>query len=633
MLISYNWLQSFFAEKIPVPESIKTALENHIFEVEKTNNLANGDTILEIDVLPNRAGDCLSHLGVAREISAILNLDFKTKNSNEVLVDGGVNSAQVKVENNLCRRYMGRRVENVKVAPSPSWLVEKINSMGSKSINNLVDLTNFILFDIGQPMHIFDADKVSGAISVRLAKDGESMTTLDGKVLELSHEDLIIADEKNVLALAGVKGGKIAEVDNGTTNIIIESANFDPKMVRRSAARHGIRTDAVKRFENNLAPMFAELGMNSISLHILDLLPEAKFGPITDEYESPQVEKTINIDINYIQNRLGLKITDTDILDIFKRLLFKPQQTGSNIVVVVPLYRLDIDEPDTLVEEVGRLYGYDKIPSVLPNKNSYDNDSKNFLAAQKLREVLFGLGFSEIYGYTFSATGSVELANPLASDRPFLRTNLSNSIKEKIALNLKSVLFDTDTVAIFDIGTVFDDEKENINVAIGIGNTKSKFHTNNKTIDLVISKIKEVFLVDVSPFVIKGELETIIEFPLNLLSEVSNEVEINLHDFIKDSVAYEPVSLYPRIIRDIALFVPKDTIVDIVMETIKNKAGSWLTIGPVLFDEFTKEGDVKTSLAFRLVFQAKDKTLEDKEINQVMEEVSAELKNRGWEVR
>ncbi|MDQ5890016.1 MAG: phenylalanyl-tRNA synthetase beta chain, partial [Patescibacteria group bacterium] len=151
MLISYNWLQSFFSEKIPVPESIKTALENHIFEVEKTNNLASGDTILEIDVLPNRAGDCLSHLGVAREISAILNLDFKTKNSNEVLVDGGVTSAQVKVENNLCRRYMGRRVENVKVTPSPSWLVEKINSMGSKSINNLVDLTNFILFDIGQP--------------------------------------------------------------------------------------------------------------------------------------------------------------------------------------------------------------------------------------------------------------------------------------------------------------------------------------------------------------------------------------------------------------------------------------------------------------------------------------------------
>ncbi|MDQ5889922.1 MAG: Phenylalanine--tRNA ligase beta subunit, partial [Patescibacteria group bacterium] len=490
-----------------------------------------------------------------------------------------------------------------------------------------------ILFDIGQPMHIFDADKVTGAISVRLAKEGESMTTLDGKVLELSHEDLIIADEKNVLALAGVKGGKIAEVDDGTTNIIIESANFDPKMVRRSATSHGIRTDAVKRFENNLSPMFAGLGLNSISLHILDLLPEAKFGPITDEYESPQVEKTINIDIDYIQKRLGLKIADTDILDIFKRLLFKPQQTGSSIVVVVPLYRLDIDEPDTLVEEVGRLYGYDKIPSVLPNKNSYDNDSKNFLAAQKLREVLFGLGFSEIYGYTFSATGPVELANPLASDRPFLRTNLSNSIKEKIALNLKSVLFDTDTVAIFDIGTVFDDEKENINVAIGIGNTKSKFHTNNKTIDLVISKIKEVFLVDVSPFVIKGELETIMEFPLNLLSEVSNEVEINLHDFIKDSVAYEPVSLYPRIIRDIALFVPKDTVVDIVMETIKNKAGNWLTIGPVLFDEFTKEGDVKTSLAFRLVFQAKDKTLEDKEINEVMAGVYEELKNQGWEVR
>ncbi len=633
MLISYNWLQSFFVEKIPAPESIKTALENHVFEVEKTNNLTNGDTILEIDVLPNRAGDCLSHLGVAREISAILNLDFNTKNSNGVPVDVGVDNVEIKVESDLCRRYMGRRVENVKVSSSPSWLVEKINSMGGKSINNLVDLTNFILFDIGQPMHIFDADKVTGVISVRLAKDGESMTTLDGKVLELSPEDLIIADEKNVLALAGVKGGKIAEVDDDTTNIVIESANFDPKMVRHSANRQGIRTDAVKRFENNLASMFAEMGMNDLSVYILELLPEAKFGLVIDEYSAPQVEKTISIETGYIQNRLGLRIDNDDILDILKRLDFRPQKVDLNILVHVPLYRLDIDEPDTLVEEVGRLYGYDKIPSILLDKNSYDDDGDNFKISQKIREVLLVLGFSEIYGYTFSSTGFVELANPLASDRPFLRTNLSDFIKEKIGFNLKSVLFDTDSVAIFDIGTVFNEGKENINVAIGIGNTKSKFHTNNKNIDLVISKISEVFSVDVSLFVVRGELETVIEFPLNILSRALNQDDTNLVDFIKDNIAYEPVSSYPRIIRDIALFVPKETLIEIVSQIIKNKAGAWLTIGPILFDQFTKEGELKTSLAFRLVFQAKDKTLEDKEVNKVMEEVYIELKNQGWEVR
>ncbi len=633
MLISYNWLQAFFANPLPAPNVIKEAIENHIFEVENMTKLDNGDTIFELDVLPNRASDCLSHLGIAKEVSAILSLSLLEFKSETIVASPSVQEVEVAVKTDACQRYMSRRLEGVKIDKSPLWLTEKIKIMGGKSINNIVDLTNFILFDLGQPMHVFDADKVEGQIIIRQAEDGETMVTLDGKELTLTTEDVVIADSKGVLALAGVKGGQKAEVSGETKNIIVEAANFKPGITRRSAARHNLRTDAVKRFENNLSTEMAEVGLEKFTQLVKTEIPTAKISSVTDVYSHKPQEITINITPEFITSKLGLEIDRKDVVSILKRLHLEVKDTSNELVVTIPFNRPDLGQKEDLVEEVGRLYGYDKIISVLPNKNIYGQDDIIFRVAQKLRQVLLEAGFNEIYDYTFVASGEVELANPLAADNPFLKTNLTTSFLDKINFNLKHLVFDHEAVAMFNIGTVFTAGAESKNIVIGVSCSKPKFHKNNQQVEEVIDKIETIFGVNLKKFINRADTYTVIEFPLSVLTASQKDFEYDLQDFLKSEVKYKPISVYPRIIRDVAVFVPAGTKPEDVRDNIKQVAGEILVEDPILFDEFTKEGDSRTSLAFRLIFQKSDRTLVDSEVNDIMSSVHLELENRGYEVR
>jgi len=233
MKISYNWLQTYIEEKLPEPEVLAEKIIFGAFEVEEQEKLATGDTVFEIKVLPDRAHDCLSHYGIAREVCGLLGLTLKPlvfKNHESVESD-----VQVSIETDMCRRYIGRKVFDVKIGPSPAWLVERLESIGQRSINNIVDATNYIMFGLGQPIHAFDYDKVfDGKIIIRNAHEGEQITTLDGKEITLSITDAVIADQEKALAIAGVKGGNAAEVTTETKNIIIEVANFDPVSVRKT---------------------------------------------------------------------------------------------------------------------------------------------------------------------------------------------------------------------------------------------------------------------------------------------------------------------------------------------------------------------------------------------------------------
>lgn len=633
MLISYNWLQTFFAGSLPTPRVIKEVIENHIFEVENMVELDNGDTIFELDVLPNRASDCLSHLGIAREVSAILSLPLLELKFDLITESSSAKEVGVEVKTDACQRYMGRRLEGVKIEKSPLWLSGKIKIMGGKSINNLVDLTNFVLFDLGQPMHVFDADKVEGQIVVRQAKNGESMVTLDGKELTLTTEDVVIADSKGVLALAGVKGGQKAEVVSETKNIIVEAANFKPAVTRRSATRHNLRTDAVKRFENNLSAEMAEMGLEKFTLLVKTEMPTAKISSVTDVYSNKPEAVTINITPEFITSKLGLEIAREDIISIFKRLHLEVEDAGGELIVTIPFNRPDLDQRETLVEEVGRLYGYDKITSVLPNKNSFGQDDASFRVAQKLRQVLLEAGFNEIYDYTFVASGEVELANPLTVDNPFLKTNLTASFLDKLDFNLKYLVFDYEAVAMFNIGTVFTANDESKNIVIGVGHSKPKFHKNNQQVEEVVDKMESIFGVNLKQLINKTDTYTVIEFPLTTLTAELRDFEYDLEDFLKSEVKYKPISVYPRIIRDVAVFVPAGTKQEVVRDSIKQTAGELLTEAPILFDEFTKEGENRTSLAFRLIFQKSDRTLIDSEVNDIMSRVHLELENKGYEVR
>ncbi|MBI5005068.1 MAG: C40 family peptidase [Candidatus Lloydbacteria bacterium] len=339
MTISYNWLQSFFNEKLPAPEKVAELLTMHAFEVESFEKKG-GDTIFEIDILPNRAHDCLSHRGVAKELGALLKLNFKFQISN-VSSESQIlkNNITIKIEDEkLCRRYIGRIIEGVKVGPSSDWLREHLLSIGQKSINNVVDATNYVMFHLGQPLHAFDLAKIESVeisnlksqisnkkeIIVRMAREGERITTLDKKEVMLDSETLVIADKESPLAIAGIKGGMKAEVNEATKNIILESANFEPTNIRLASRALGIRTDSSKRFEQGLAP---ELALETIELATKVILEiaggeETAVGDMVDEYPRPGAPYKVGVSLEEINSLLGLTFREKEVKDIFDRLDF-----------------------------------------------------------------------------------------------------------------------------------------------------------------------------------------------------------------------------------------------------------------------------------------------------------------------
>jgi len=349
MIVSYKWLQTYFDKELPKPEELEEVLTLGAFEVENIEKV-NDDYILDIDVLPNRAHDCLSHRGIAKEIALLFGLSIKEhlrKRSDlgEKRSDGKRSDLEeqargnsLSVENKeqgLCRRYVGRRINGVKVAQSPDWLKERLKVIGQKSINNIVDATNYVMFDVGQPLHAFDGDKVEGGIVVRLAKKGEKIVTLSGDEVELDENMLIIADEKDPLAIAGVKGGKKAEVDENTTNLILESANFASVNVRKTSRRLNILTDSSKRFENEISPEVAKWGMEEVSALIVDIAggDGTKVGEIIDVYPMVANSYKVGVSLEEINKILGVQITNSEIGDIWNRF-------GFEVEIITPIEKI-----------------------------------------------------------------------------------------------------------------------------------------------------------------------------------------------------------------------------------------------------------------------------------------------------
>ena len=381
MKISYNWLKWYIPE-VPSPEKLTDIFNYHLCEMESLEKLPDGDVVFDLKILPNRAHDLLSHQGVARELASLLNIKFIDPTPKYKIPSppygGGVpkgrgGDLKIKIESNKCRRYMGRIIGNVKVGPSPEWVVKHLESIGQRSINNIVDAANIVMFDCGQPTHCFDADKTENMIITREAKDGEEMTTLDSKEVKFKNSNMVIADNKNVLAIAGIKGGKIAEVDQNTKNIILECANFDPVSVRKTAQALNIVTDAKKRFENDLSPELAPYAMRELSALILEMCPEAIFEDVVDVYQQKQEEKKLSFSVEKISKILGLKVSVAEVEDILKRYNFKYEflpllnkervgvRSGDCFEIIVPSLRLDLVIEEDMAEEIGRIIGYDKV--------------------------------------------------------------------------------------------------------------------------------------------------------------------------------------------------------------------------------------------------------------------------------
>ena len=784
ILISYKWLASHFEKDIPLPEEISNLFMKHLCEVEGMEKKGD-DTIFDLKIMPDRGHDLLSHRGVAHEISVLTGMSMKINPPRTVLGEGATIKLEVSVEDaKICPRYIGRVVEGVTVGESPAWLKERLESVGQRSINNIVDITNFVMLETGQPMHAFDLNKLSGAeIFVRMAKEGEKLTTLDGKELVLTPETLVIADSKQALAIAGVKGGKDAGVDASTTSIVLEAANFNAVAVRKTAQRVGIRTDSSKRFEHDISPALAEVAVDLATELIIEICPEAKVGEVVDVSARSPKHYKVGISLSELNGVLGTKISKIDLENILARLGFsyevvddprlqvvsqapsfvgKPYKYGASIlygapyafdcsglvaylwkeagvalprmsidqfvfgeevsinallpgdlifsnsetdnvyyesvewmpgtkvpegvdhvgmylgdgriihasrynkegvaienlkesprftkvvgarrvalsseprfVVTIPFERLDLRIKEDLAEEIGRVYGFDKVPDTpLPEIAFTAKPLKAYYYANLIRDTLVEYGFSEVYTYSFQNEGVFAVANPIAEDKGFLRKDLATGLGQALLLNARNApLLGLDEVKIFEIGKVFPGlMEEKLSCALGVELTKG----GKKKNALTLEALKGATLVLNEMLGVSIELPasgSIVEFDLGALLEKLPEPKVG-EPFRAVETRYKKPSSYPFMLRDIALWVPLGVTSESILEIITQKAGDLLRTKR-LFDVFTKdfpEGK-KNSYAFNLVFQSDEKTLSDDEVNLIMERVQASLEKQGYEVR
>ena len=612
MLISYNWLQRYFKKHLPTAEKVAEILTFSVFEVESVEKI-DSDFILDVKVLPDRACYALSHRGIARELAAAkpdLHMsDIRHLRMSDICK---LKPLAIKIGNSAdCRRYIGRRVEVVKVRPSQNWVKECLDSIGQRSINNIVDAANFVMFDMGQPLHAFDADKVKGAIQIRRAKRDEKIIMLDDKEIALDSDILIIADDEGPLAIAGIKGGKKAEVTNETKNLILESANFHPTLIRKTARKFNLQTDASKRFENEISPVIAQTAMNELSALIAKVLPDAKFGELVDKYPEPTKPRVIKISPDLVAQKLGIKISEKKINNILTRLGIADG--------IIPSERLDLREAENLVEEIGRLYGYDKIPAAkLPDAKKKVPANKNFYWGNRIRQTLIELGFSEVMTSSFCSMGEMEIEKSLASDKAFLRTELTNQLFASLKFNtLNAPLLGLKEIKIFEIGKVFLESGEETHLAF------------NK-----IAEAKSVLEKALKIKISAGAFNDILEINLGPLIEKLPEPKAwNIAEPKGLAFRFQPISPYPFIVRDIAVFVPTDVTAEKLWVVIEKGIGKEkkLLVNHYLFDEYQKAD--KKSLAFRLIFQAPDRTLTDAEANKIMGQAAATVSQNNWQVR
>ncbi len=608
MKVSLKWLGKYFDAPLPSAEKLADTLTFHAFEIEE----ASGD-LLDVKVLPNRAADCLSHRGIATEISAILTLPLKEDPLRAPLPEfPATESLAVEIEDSKkCLRYMGAVVRGVKVGPSPAWLKEALEAVGQRSINNVVDATNYVMLNIGQPLHAFDLGKLSliedrARICVRRAMAGEKITTLSNDIYELKEGTLLITDGNSnaPIGIAGIKGGKMAEVTEDTTDLVIESANFDGTTVRRGAQSLRLFTDASARFQNRPSPELAAYGMRDVLALITDIAGGTIEG-VADVFRQPAdgAVAPVRVSLSRINALLGSAFSMREVEDVFSRLGLSPKIDGEVCTITPPFERTDLLIPEDLVEEVGRISGYEIISSTeLPSLGS-EPDQRRYHGIERMKDQLVEEGYTEVSTQSFEKDGDIYLANPLDKNNPALRKTLSRGINKAGILAVHyapRILAPHTPVKIFEIGTIFEKDGEHVELL------KSEFSRKTRS-SISGAGSAQVFL-------------STDDLPLDD-SYIPKKYTLG---------AYKPFSTYPFVLRDIALWVPAGTETAAIENMLRENAGE-LLVRLDQFDRFEKEGRV--SYAFSLVFESPERTLTDEEVNKVMEKVTTALTEKGFQVR
>ena len=629
------------------------------------------DGVIDFELTANR-GDLLSILGMAYEVGAIYDkpvkkVDLEHKESGEDI--NKQFSIEVKTEN--CKKLLVKKVENVKIEESPTFIKNRLIASGIRPINNVVDISNYVMLELGQPLHFYDADRLGNKLVVRMAEEGEKLTTLDNIERTLSAEDIVIADKTHGVGLAGVMGGLETEVEPDTKNIIIESAIFDSVKIRKTSKKI-LRSEASNRFEKGIDP-----GRTTMAIErACKLLEEYAGGTVvtgTAKYDvTNNKEKEIDITFQNINDVLGTVIPNKEILEVFRKLGFTYSVKGETIKVTVPTRRLDISIKEDLIEEVSRIYGVDNIQGKLPvvpmRQGSYDKtqrEIRNRMIALGLHETLsyILINDKEVNEYTLDEFEPLKLLDPITEDRNTLRYSMITSLYKIYEYNKSREQKD---ISIFEIGKGFYKKGEVYGedtklCALMTGRYSSGLN-NFKNVDFYVIKgvVEEIldylgyngrysFIRKEMPKEIHPGHSAYINVngtDVGIIGKIHPSVtkdevyvfEINLDELLKKKVGkmkYKEISKYPSINKDIALVVDKDAISQNIEKVIKSAGGSLLTNIEV-FDVYTGIGIGvdKKSIAYSLTFSDMKKTLTDEEINNLMEKIiEATSKKCGAELR
>ncbi|MBD2867571.1 phenylalanine--tRNA ligase subunit beta [Paenibacillus arenilitoris] len=651
------------------------------------------DEVLELDLTPNRS-DCLSMLGAAYEIGALTGREVR-------LPGGEVNHAAIRTEGLVsvtisapeqCSHYTARYIKDVKVGPSPLWLQNRLMAAGVRPINNVVDVTNFVMLEYGQPLHAFDADRIPGGrIDVRLAREGETLVTLDDQERKLEPHMLLITDGNSPIGLAGVMGGANTEVTDGTVNILLESARFDGGTIRKTSRQLGLRSDASIRFEKEVDPARVIPALDRAA----SLIAELAQGLVTEgivEARTKDVQPVqVDVSLERINRFLGTDLSRLEVQTIFSRLNFDHEVSGSDVFTVgVPSRRGDITRPVDLIEEVARLHGYDEIPTTLIHGDAVPGAlTKPQAIRRELRKRLTDAGLHEVVSYSFTSPArtaqfpslaeearAVRLAMPMSEDRSVLRTTLVAQLLETAAYNRNRK---NESAAIFEIGSVFHTDEERLTrlpqekhrfAALLTGSrTEAQWNAKAVPVDFYDAKgiLETVFAVlgvadkvsyaaaqpehfhpgrtaavvlettrgpEVIGYV--GQLHPQLQLEADLADTYVLEIGLDLlYELANSDIVYKALPRYPAMQRDIAVVVGSE------VAAAGLTGAAWETAGELLesvrvFDVYTGEklGAGKKSVALSLVYRHGERTLTDEEVAELHGKVVANFEQSfGAELR
>lgn len=651
------------------------------------------DIVLEVDnkSLSNRP-DLWSHYGMARELSVLLESKFlpfkKVDLEKSLKVKGKERDLKIEVKDDkLCPRYMAITISGIEIKDSPKWLQDRLIAVGSRPVNNIVDITNYVMLELGQPLHAFDSSLVDEII-VRRAKKEEKLKTLDGEERKLDDSMLVIADSKKPIAVAGVMGGKNSEVSDNTSAIVLESANFDPVSVRKTANKLSLRTEASTRFEKSLDPNLAEMALVRALELIQKVCPKSKVASELSDVKNFSLDQgPILLNLDWLNNKIGEKIEEKRVVEILDKLGFeievKKGKEDVSFIVKVPTWRAtkDVSTPEDLAEEIARVYGYNKIKSSLPEiKMEFPRFNEERKFEREIKNILSrGAKLSEVYNYSFVGEDQltkidikfdshVRLANPMTNNHALLRQSLVPNLLENVKLNQAKY----DDIKIFEIGSVYfsfagelrkDTSSENRlphqEKRLSILLSKNKSDNIFAEIKGVVEYLFNYFgfecvfetAEELLPWAYRGAsikindkiFGTVSLFNPKLVSKIGVKksvaiAEINFNDFYSlfstsGDKKYEESAKFPPVVRDLAFVVNKKVLYNNVKQEIENFDD--LVYSAELFDVYEGEklGRNKRNLAFHINYQA-DRTLTGEEIDQLQKKLSKHLEKKlGAQIR